>query len=133
MEQSRYAKIRQVVRDIMAYLEENGWNSTLHLITEIQQRNDDVSKSVLQELESAISSCKNGDYIYYYARDVKGANLNSLLYGLESLLEDMIEFYNLNKKEYDRWERHKREIEKWIEKRKKPLTDGDILGSLDEI
>lgn len=125
-------KASEIANQVMQYLWDNGWNKTLKLIKDMQNKDASSAKIVLKRLEDLIVSCKNGDFMYYFARDIEGADLGRVKYWLEERLKEDIEFYGPNKKEFAKLSKYVKDIEHWMEKRKKPLSASDILGAFDD-
>lgn len=124
-------KVNEVANNLMQYLRENGWNKTLRLIRDMQNKDVTNANAVLKRFEDLIVDSKNGDYMYYFARDIEVADLNRLLFWLNERLQNY-EFFGPTEEEFKRWSRYEQEISKMIEKRKKPISKSDILGPFDD-
>ena len=122
----------EVAKNLMQYLRENGWNKTLKLINDMQNKNPANAKAVLKCLEDLIIDSKNGDYMYYFARDIEGADLNRLLFWLNERLTNY-EFFGPTEEEFKRWSKYEQEIKKWMEKRQKPTSANDIKRMFDNL
>ena len=81
-------KVNETANNLMQYLRENGWNKTLKLIREMQNKDQANAKAVLANFENLIVDSKNGDYMYYFARDIEGADLSRLLFCINELLKN---------------------------------------------
>ena len=85
-------KAYEIAEKLMAYLTENGWDSTLSYIHKVQSKNEADARLIMEQFENAVCSSGNGDFIFCYARDIQGANLAKLRHRLSNVLLDLAEF-----------------------------------------
>ena len=124
--------INEVAKSLMQYLRENGWNKTLKLIRDLQHKDAANAKAVLKCLEDLIVDSKNGDYMYYFARDIESADLERLLFSINECLTNY-EFFGPTEEEFKRWSKYEQEIKKWMEKRQKPTSADDIRNMFGDL
>ena len=122
----------EVANKLMEYLKQNGWNSTLPLIREIQQKESDSAKNALEIFESRIANCDNPEFIISYAREIKGANLQQLLHGLISIQDDCEPYFKADKKLYHQTRSYIEEILELI-KAQKTVSSSDIRNLIDNL
>ena len=125
-------KANEIANKLMQYLWDNGWSKTRKLIKDMQNKDAASAKVVLKRFEDLIVASKNYDFMYCFARDVEGADLEMLLFCINGRLNEDPEFFGPDKKEFERLSKYVHDIEKWIGKHKKPLSASDILGQFDD-
>lgn len=125
-------KVNEIAKNLMQYLRDNGWNKTLKLIREMQNKDAANAKAVLKCFEDLIVDSKNGDYMYYFARDIESADLNRLLFWINERLTNY-EFFGPTEEEFKRLSKYEQEISKWAQKRKKTVSAGDITDMFDNL
>lgn len=76
------SEMKEFADNILHHYYRHGWNKTLKLIKQIQQKEGDAAKQLLKRIEDRIAGSQDGDLIYFYAKDVKGANLSNLKFAL---------------------------------------------------
>lgn len=125
-------KAKEIAKNLLQYLWDNGWNKTLKLVKEMQAKDAASAKMVVKCFEDLVVASKNYDFMYYFARDVEGADLEMLLFCINERLKEDPEFFGPDKKEFEKLSKYVKDIEKWIGKHKKPLSASDILSSFDD-
>ncbi len=124
--------INEVAKSLMQYLRENGWNKTLTLIKDLQNKDAANARAVLKSLQELVVDSKNGDYMYYFARDIDCADLERLLFSINECLTNY-EFFGPTEEEFKRWSKYEQEIKKWMGKRQKPTSANDIKRMFDNL